>query len=92
MKRGISVQRKEGLPFQRLGKDILVVVPRERDVHLLNETSARIWDLLEKPATREELVASLLEIYDVGKAQARKEVTSIMKDMESKGLLGEVSK
>ena len=42
-------RRNGDLPFQRMDEETLVVDPRTREVHLLNETAARIWELLESP-------------------------------------------
>jgi len=42
-----TLRRDPTLPFQRMDEDAIVVDTRTREVHLLNETAARIWELLD---------------------------------------------
>jgi hypothetical protein len=51
--------RDSGLPHQKLDEDTIVVNPRSREVHLLNETAARVWELLASPLSLDELAAAL---------------------------------
>ena len=83
-----SWSRDPSLPFQRMDEETIVVDPRTREVHLLNETAARIWDLLESPASVEELCEALAEEYDGAPPEAlRAEVESFLADLGGKGLL-----
>ncbi len=60
-----SVWRRDSeLPYQRLEEETIVVDPRSREVHLLNDTAARVWELLAAPQSVDELVAALGEEYD----------------------------
>jgi len=50
--------RRDGeLPFQKLDEETIVVDPKRREVHLLNETAARIWELLASPQSVDDLTA-----------------------------------
>ena len=80
-------RRVEGLPFQRLGEEMLVVAPRARDVHMLSPTAASVWELLEQPVEEEEIVERLMEGYDVTKSRARKDVAALIEDLVGKGLV-----
>lgn len=84
-------ERVADLPFNRLEEQILVVVARTREVHLLNESAARIWELLEAPATVEGLMEALREEYDLDPAAAEKEVEAAVAEMMGKGLLRSLS-
>ena len=55
----MTLRRDPGLPFQKLDEETVVVDPRTREVHLLNETAARIWELLAAPSSVDELAAKL---------------------------------
>ena len=61
--------------------------PRRREVHLLNETAARIWELLALPRSFDELMAKLGDEYDVGEAELREAVRECLDGLTSKGLL-----
>lgn len=80
-------ERVAELPFNRLEEQILVVVARTREVHLLNESAARIWELLEAPATFEGLMEALREEYDLDPDGGEKEVEAVVTEMMGKGLV-----
>ena len=83
-----SWRRAEALPFQRLEEETIVVDPRSREVHLLNETAARIWDLLETASSVDQLVEALGEEYEgATPEELRREVEAFLSDLGSKGLL-----
>ena len=83
-----SVLRDPALPFQRLDEEAIVVDPRTREVHLLNETGARIWELLEEASTVDELVEALSDEYEGMAPEAlRLEVEAFLADLGRKGLL-----
>jgi PqqD family protein of HPr-rel-A system len=81
-------RRDAALPFQRMDEEALVVDPRTREVHLLNETGARIWELLETARTVDELVATLADEYEGAPPEAlRREVETFVSDLGGKGLV-----
>jgi hypothetical protein len=80
-------RRAPDLPFQTLAEETIVVDPERREVHLLNETAARVWQLLESPQSVEQLVAALEEDYDAAAEELRASVVELMSDLESKRLL-----
>jgi len=86
-----SWARDPGLPFQRMAEEAIVVNPRTREVHLLNETAARIWELLETPRSIDELVGALGDEFDAEPAALRREVESFVADLGGKGLLSPAS-
>ena len=80
-------RRDAELPFQKLDEETIVLDPSRREVHLLNETAARIWELLASPRSLDELTATLGEEYDVDEAELRAAVASCVDGLTSKGLL-----
>jgi hypothetical protein len=79
-------RRDSGLPFQRLEEDTIVVDPKRREVHLLNETAARVWELLESPLTLDELVAALTEEYDASEDEVRASTSELVAELGEKGV------
>jgi len=80
--------RDATLPFQRMDEEAIVVDPRTREVHLFNETGARIWELLETASSVDELCAALAEEYEGAPPEAlRGEVESFVSELGGKGLL-----
>jgi coenzyme PQQ synthesis protein D (PqqD) len=85
-------RRDADLPFQKLDEETIVLDPRRREVHLLNETAARIWELLASPSSLDELTARLGNEYDVGEAELRAAVVECIDGLTSKGLLVAVAR
>ena len=55
----------------------------------LNETSNFLWDKLTLGATREELIASLLDEYEVSEADAANGVDIFLSDVKNAGCVEE---
>jgi PqqD family protein of HPr-rel-A system len=79
--------RDSGLPFQRLDEEMIVVDPRRREVHLLNETAARIWELLAAPSSLDELASSLGAEYDADGDELRTAILDCLTGLSDKGLV-----
>jgi hypothetical protein len=80
-------RRDPELPFQKLEEETIVVDPRSREVHLLNDTAARVWELLAAPHSVDELVAALGEEYDASADELRSAVEDVVAEFGGKGLL-----
>lgn len=83
-----ALRRVSSLPYQKLNDEVLVVDPKTREVHLLNATATRIWDLLEMPRTTEQLLATLTEEFDAAPEALRADVEVLLAELGSKGLVG----
>jgi hypothetical protein len=53
----------------------------------LEATGARIWELLETPKSQEQLVAALIEEYEVEPETCRAEVSQFLEVLDAAGLL-----
>ena len=80
-------QRDPGVPFQSLEEETVVVDPSRRQVHLLNDTAARIWDLLSTPQSLAALVEALGEEYEAPEDELRAAIEETVRDFGAKGLL-----
>jgi PqqD family protein of HPr-rel-A system len=80
-------KRDPGLPFQTLEEETIVVDPRTREVHLLNDTAARVWALLASAQSVDELTAALGEEYDAPADELRAGVEELLAGLSEKGLL-----
>jgi PqqD family protein of HPr-rel-A system len=80
-------RRDSELPFQQLDEETIVVDPRSREVHLLNETAGRIWALLAAPRSLDELVGTLADEYETEGDELRAAVTECLSGLSDKGLV-----
>ena len=88
MSSAVAIRRVSSLPFQKLNDEVLVVDPKTREVHLLNSTATRIWDLLETPRTPDELLAALTQEFDAPADSLRADVQALLGELGQKGLVG----
>lgn len=54
---------------------------------VLNEVSAFLWEKLQQPVTREELLCALLEEYEVSRDVAEKDMDALLRKFAELGLL-----
>jgi PqqD family protein of HPr-rel-A system len=83
----MTYKRDPGLPFQTLEEETIVVDPKTREVHLLNDTAARVWELLASAQSVDELAAALGEEYDAPPDELRAGVEELLRGLRDKGLL-----
>jgi PqqD family protein of HPr-rel-A system len=83
----MKYKRDPGVPFQKLDEETIVVDPRTREVHLLNDTAARIWELLASSQSVDELTAALGEEYEAPPGELRDDVEQLLGGLGDKGLL-----
>lgn len=82
------LRRVSSLPFQKMNDEVLVVDPRTREVHLLNATATRIWELLATPRTTDELAEALAEEFEAPEAVLRADLAASLAELGEKGLVG----
>lgn len=75
------------VPFRVLGGQAVLIDPRRREVHRLNETGTRIWELLKLPLTVPELVACLEPEYAADKAALQTEIQGFIDALTTMGLV-----
>ena len=80
-------RRDNALPFQRLEEDTIVVDPSRREVHLLNPTAARVWELLEAPRTIDQIVVVLADEYDVADDELQADVSELVAALAEKAVV-----
>lgn len=85
----MKLKRNDELPFQVVEQETVVVNPKTREVHVLNATGARIWELLQAEQTLDELCATLEDEFDAAPGALRAQVTAFVSDLGGKDLIGE---
>ena len=75
--------------WRRVG-DELVVLDLVASAYLsVNDTGAAVWELLDRGSPRVDLVAALLEAFEVDEATAASDVDEFIADLSGRGLLVE---
>jgi len=81
------VQRVKGVPFTRLGDELLAVDSEGGYVYALNETGGMVWDWLESPMAVDELCRRLRQTFDVDEPTCLAAVTQVLRGLEDAGLV-----
>jgi len=81
-----KLRRNDHLPFQMLDGEVVVVDPKTQNVHVLNSTASRIWELLENDMDLQGLIDALNEEYDLISPERVQEVRSFLNELEEQGL------
>ncbi len=75
----MRVVRKPGVVFTRTGDQALLVDDEGGNVHVVNESAARVWELCESSPTVEEIVSRFADAYGKDADTVGADVDGILK-------------
>ncbi len=83
---------KDGFVLRKVADSYVVVaVGAEAKKHnvmiTLNETGALLWEKLSEGAEKSDLVAAILEVYDIDEATAEADVERFIEKVNTEGLI-----
>ena len=83
---------KDGFILREVAGSFVVVAVGEavkefNGIVNLNETGAFLWKMLEKGATKEQLIKALLDEYDVDETTAEKDVAAFIEKLQEAKLV-----
>jgi hypothetical protein len=67
--------------------ELVVLSPDDLRYHSLNESAAAIWELLDAPSSTDDLVAALVESFDVAPDVCRHDVDACLAELTELGLV-----
>jgi hypothetical protein len=81
-------KRNEALVFRKIGDECILVPIRQgvgdlESIYTLNETAARIWELLDGTAKGIEIRDKMIEEFDVIQEEAEKDLVHHLKELAS---------
>ena len=88
----IVYQRNDDYIYRRIVNET-ILVPVHQDVsemegiYAMNDVASFLWDCLENPATRKELMAALLEEYDAPQETIAQDLNRFLEDLQIIGAL-----
>lgn len=83
-------QRNSNTISSRLQDDLVMMDIDKGKYFSLNPVATRIWDLIEKPLSLDELCKLLMEEYEVEAEQCRTDVDEVLAEMVRLGVVLEV--
>lgn len=67
--------------------EAVIVLPESGQVGVLNEVGTRVWELADGTRSLEEIVAAILEEFEVTPERARQDVDAFVQELVEKGML-----
>ncbi|MBN1131773.1 MAG: lasso peptide biosynthesis PqqD family chaperone [Bacteroidales bacterium] len=81
------MQRSTEPLFSEVDGEIVMLSIENSEYYHLDPTGRDIWNLLSEPRSFRELIAALMEEYDVSAEQCRKDVTPFLKALLESGII-----
>ncbi|MBI3097109.1 MAG: PqqD family protein [Planctomycetes bacterium] len=72
---------------QVMDGETILIVPKDRVVHLLNETGSEIWAAIEKPARVRDVVDRVCREFEIDAPSAERDTLEFLREMASKRLI-----
>jgi len=79
--------RNEKMLFGQSGSDTFMMSVDTGFYYALNETASRVWQILELPRTKEDIVAALVSEYHVDAGRCREEIGAFLTDLVTRAIL-----
>lgn len=81
------LRQRRDCAFQTLDGETMVLIPRDRTVHQLNEVGGFLWSELARPSSIARLVERVCEEFDVDEASARADVLAFARELLDRQLI-----
>jgi hypothetical protein len=83
-----AFKKSDAVVFRKIGDEYLLVPIRQgvgdlESIYTLNETAARIWELLDGTATGKEIRDKITEEFDVTPEEAEKDLVRHLRELAS---------
>lgn len=75
--------------YQELDGEAVILNTKSGQYYSLNEVGTRIWELLSEGLSKDEIVSAITEEYEVSPEQAVRDVSELIKDLITSGLVEE---
>jgi hypothetical protein len=81
------LQRKGDLLFNAIDGEVVMLSIENSEYYGMDKVGSRIWELLEQPVSFQELVAKLMEEYEVSEQQCTDDTLAFLKKLTDKNLV-----
>jgi hypothetical protein len=81
------LQRKTDMLFNEIDGEVVMLSIENSEYYGMDKVGSRIWELLEKPLTFKELVAKLMDEYEVTEEQCGEDTMAFLKKLTDKKLI-----
>lgn len=90
-------EKDESMVFRKIEDETILVPIRNsvgdlRNIYVLNEVGARVWELLDGKRDIEEITDVVCTEYDIILEEAERDIKEFLKDLESVGAIKTVER
>jgi len=82
-----TFRKSTDVAHRMVDNEAVIVIPDKGLVRVLNETGARIWELLDGVNKVEDIVNIIADEFDTSETQAKKDVVDFISELETKGMV-----
>jgi hypothetical protein len=86
-----ALARSEGILYSEVDGDVTMMSVENGKYYSLRDVGARIWSLLERPMSPEQICNQLMAEYRVDRERCEGEVIRVMRQMASEGIVERVA-
>jgi len=87
----VRFRRSPSALFREVGPEVLLAAVERPGFDVLSGPATDVWDLLDRPQTLDELVASLADRYDAPRTSIETDVQRLLDELTRRGWIEEVS-
>ena len=77
----------DGILVQDVEEELVILAVTQGEYYKLNEVGARIWALVNEGKSLQEVLAALMDEYDVSEERMTADLMSLLAELQSQGLL-----
>jgi hypothetical protein len=81
------LQRKPDLLFNQIDGEVVMLSIENSEYYGMDQVGSRIWELLAKPLHFKELVAKLMDEYEVSEEQCTKDTLAFINKLQDKKMI-----
>ena len=79
--------RAAEVSLKSVGDSKAVYVPAQKAIHVLNPTAHLLYEFLETPASREEIILALCTAANADRATVENDIDDVLQEFVDKGIL-----
>lgn len=81
------LRRNDRTAWRRVENEVLIISSDSNTLTVLNDTGARVWELLDSPASVDALAVAIADEFEVDEPSARRDIESFVADLSKRRLI-----
>lgn len=82
-----SLEQGKDFISRDLGDEVVLMTPDGQEIHSFEDTGLWVWTKITEGMTPDEIIAEMINEYDVVEDQAKEDFSVFIADLKEKGIL-----